>query len=175
MSETRIRVAMADDHALFRQGLRSLLRTQPDVAIVGETDVLDGITALFDEAPCDVLLLDLRMDRIALEQIPALTKRTKVIVVTASENLTECVAAVQAGAAGVVFKRFAVETLMQALHVVAAGGTWLPPSCSRPSRRTCAPDASRRSPPASTRSCAASGSDCATPTSRPAFSSASTR
>jgi DNA-binding NarL/FixJ family response regulator len=105
-----------------------LLRTQPDVALVAETDALDALDTTLTATPCDVLLLDLRMERIALDVIPDLARRVKIVIVTASESFDECIAAVSAGAAAVVFKRFAVETLMQAIHAVAAGGVWLPPA-----------------------------------------------
>jgi two-component system NarL family response regulator len=128
MEAQPIRVIVADDHALFRQGLRSLLRTQSDIAFVAEADSFSTLARVFDSDPCDVVLLDLRMEQSPLGEITKLSKRAKVVVVTASERIDECVAAVRAGASGVVFKRFAVESLMDAIRAVVTGGAWMPPS-----------------------------------------------
>jgi two-component system NarL family response regulator len=128
MTGPPIRVVIADDHALFRQGLRSLLRAQRDVEIVAESDSLAGLELILAETTCDVLLLDLQMERSALGVIAQLAERTKVVIVTASENVEEAVFAISAGAAAVVFKRFAVESLMQAVHAAAAGEAWMPPA-----------------------------------------------
>jgi DNA-binding NarL/FixJ family response regulator len=68
------------------------------------------------------------MERNALADIDALGKRVPVIVLTASEVPADAVAAVRKGARAVVFKRFAVETLMDAIRMVASGNVWLPAS-----------------------------------------------
>jgi len=121
-----IRVVLVDDHALFRAGLKSMLASQPGIEVVGETPLLSDLPALLERVPCDVLLLDLQLERNALSDIPALAKKAAVIVVTASEVLEEGLAAVRAGARGVILKRFAVGDLMQAVRTVVAGGAWLP-------------------------------------------------
>ena len=122
-----IRVAIADDHALFRQGLRSMLRLQPEVTVVSELDRMDDILPSLGQTPCDLLLLDLQMDRNAFADIALLASRVAVIVVTASERVEDGLAAIRAGARGLVFKRFAIETLMKAISTVMAGSVWLPP------------------------------------------------
>jgi DNA-binding NarL/FixJ family response regulator len=123
-----IRIAIADDHALFRQGLKALLKGRDDVVVVGETDRVEGLGAFLDSTPCDVLLLDLRMERSALEDVATLAERIPVIVVTANEYSDEPVTALRAGARAVVFKRFAIEMLLEAVHAVMAGGVWMPPA-----------------------------------------------
>jgi DNA-binding NarL/FixJ family response regulator len=131
MPDTRtqpIRLVIADDHLLFRQGLRLLLKSEPDVTIVGETDRADELPALLDRTPCDQLLLDLQMERNALADIDTLCQRVPVIVLTASEVPSDAVAAVRKGALAIVFKRFAVESLMDAIRMVASGNVWLPAS-----------------------------------------------
>jgi len=122
-----IRVAIADDHALFRQGLRSLLALRAELAVVAETDRVDGLHPMLRHTPCDVLLLDLQLDRNSLADIAALAAQTKVIVVTASEQAEDALAAIRAGASGVVFKRFAIETLVDAVRTVAGGHVWVAP------------------------------------------------
>src|SRR6185436_5802065 len=100
-----LRLAIADDHALFRLGLKSLLALRNDVAVVAETEHVDGLLPMLNATPCDVLLLDLQMDRSSLAEIADLARRVKVIVVTASERADDALAAIRAGASAVVFKR----------------------------------------------------------------------
>ena len=121
-----IRIIIADDHLLFRQGLKSLLESEPEVTIVGETDRAERLPELLDETRCDLLLLDLQMERNALADIEALVLRVPVIVLTASEVPSDAVTAIRKGARAVVFKRFAVETLMEAIRTVASDNVWLP-------------------------------------------------
>ncbi len=121
-----IRIIIADDHLLFRQGLKSLLLTEPDVQIVGETDRADEIPALLDRTPCDQLLLDLQMERNALADIETLALRVPIVVLTASEVPADALAAIRKGARAMVFKRLAVDTLMDAIRRVAQGEVWLP-------------------------------------------------
>jgi DNA-binding NarL/FixJ family response regulator len=123
-----IRIVIADDHLLFRQGLTSLLKHEPEVTIVGETDRADELPALLTRTPCDQLILDLQMERNVLSDIASLVLRVPVIVLTASEVPSDAVDAIRQGARAVVFKRFAVETLMDAIRTVAAGDVWLPSS-----------------------------------------------
>src|SRR5215472_1428989 len=122
-----MRVVIADDHALFRQGLKSLLRLQPDVTVVAELERADALLSTLERTPCDVLLLDLQMERAAFVDIEDLAQRVAVVVVTATERVEDAVAALRAGARGLVFKRFALETLMTAIHTVMEGHVWLPP------------------------------------------------
>jgi two-component system nitrate/nitrite response regulator NarL len=130
MDEPRpvLRVAIADDHALFRQGLKSLLALRADMLVVGETDHVDDVAPMLGAAAADVLLLDLQMDRSSVLEIAGLAAKVKVIVVTASEHAEDSLAVIRAGASGVVFKRFAIENLVEAITEVAAGKVWMPSS-----------------------------------------------
>lgn len=125
---TAIRILIADDHLLFRQGLKSLLKSEPAVQIVGETDRADGLLSLLERTPCDLLLLDLQMERNSLADIDALAARVPVVVLTASEVPADALAAIRSGARAVILKRFAVETLMEAIRTVMEGNVWMPPS-----------------------------------------------
>jgi len=129
--ETPLRIAIADDHALFRQGLRSQLRLQAGLVVVGEVDRADELAAMIAATPCDILLLDLQMERSALIDIKALAERVSVIVVTASERAEDALAALRSGARAVVFKRFAIETLMDAIAAVVDGNVWMPPALQK--------------------------------------------
>jgi len=123
-----LRIIIADDHALFRQGLKSMLKLQPEASVVAEVECVAEIVPALNKTPCDVLLLDLQMDRNALADIESLARRVRVVVVTASEQPADALAAIRAGARAVVFKRFALETLMAALRAVTEGHVWMPPA-----------------------------------------------
>jgi DNA-binding NarL/FixJ family response regulator len=125
---TPLRLIIADDHALFRQGLKSLLLLQPDTQVVAEIESADDVEAVVSDTDSDVLLLDLQMDRWMMEDIARLSRLTNVIVLTASESAQNGVRALRLGAKGVVQKRFAIETLMMAVRSVADGMVWMPPT-----------------------------------------------
>jgi two-component system, NarL family, response regulator len=122
------RLIIADDHAIFRDGLKSLLRRKRDMKVIAEVDSVGALMTVLDETTCGVLLLDLQMERWALDDIGQLATRTKVIVLTASENIENAMAAIRMGARAVVQKRFAVQTLMEAIHAVSDGSVWMPPA-----------------------------------------------
>jgi DNA-binding NarL/FixJ family response regulator len=94
---TPLRIAIADDHALFRQGLKAQLALQPGFIVVGEVDRADGLATLITATACDILLLDLQMERSSLTDIETLAERVAVVVVTASEHVEEGLAAIRAG------------------------------------------------------------------------------
>lgn len=123
-----IRIVIADDHLLLRQGLRSLLKLHPELEILAEVERADDIARVVVETRCDVLLLDLQMDRWALDDVAVLARETKVVILTASEEVPDALAAVRLGAKAVVHKRFAIETLVDAIHAVANGLVWMPPA-----------------------------------------------
>jgi DNA-binding NarL/FixJ family response regulator len=123
-----IRVIVADDHALFRQGLRSLLRLHADIEVVAEVDKASDLRATLAEVGCDILLLDLQMERWLLQDIAALAQLVRVVVLTASERIEDGMAAMRQGARAVVHKRYAIETLTEAIRAVADGLVWMPPS-----------------------------------------------
>jgi two-component system NarL family response regulator len=123
-----LRIILADDHGLFRQGLRSILELHHDVRVVAEVERAGDLVPAIARTPCDVLLLDLQMDRSSLADIAGLAREVRVVVVTASEQPLDALAALRAGARAVVFKRFAVETLMDALRAVQSGAIWMPPA-----------------------------------------------
>jgi DNA-binding NarL/FixJ family response regulator len=124
--QDKIRLIVADDHAIFRQGLKSLLRLEDDLELIAEIDEAGQLRTILADQPCDLLVLDLQMDRWVGEEIAALSKLTKVLVLTASERIEDAMAALRAGARGFVQKRFAFETLIEAIHAVARGQVWTP-------------------------------------------------
>jgi two-component system NarL family response regulator len=123
-----IRLIVADDHALFRQGLKSLLRRHRDFQIVAEVETAAELPQALASNPCDVLLLDLQMERWTVADIEQFSRITKVLVLTASDRIEDAVSALRMGARGIVQKRFAIETLIQAIRLVSAGMVWMPPA-----------------------------------------------
>jgi len=97
---TPIEVIIADDHALFRQGLKSMLRLQPDVTVVAELERASDLLPTLERHRCDVLLLDLQMERNALADIETLAQRVAIVVVTASERTDEATRPSAPGRAG---------------------------------------------------------------------------
>ncbi len=122
-----IRIIIADDHALFRQGLRLVLDLEPGVKVVAEVHRAADLVATVRSVPSDLLLLDLQMERWSFADIEPLSKEVGIIVLTASERTEDALHAIRLGARAVVQKRFASETLMEAIRAAADGLTWLPP------------------------------------------------
>ena len=124
-----IRVLVADDHAIFRDGLRKLLNSDQEITIVGEAQNGEEAIKLVAKLKPDVLLLDLRMpekDGLAvLEEINFDTIPTRVVVLTAAEDDRDVIRAMRLGARGVVLKQSATELLIKSIHRVHAGEIWL--------------------------------------------------
>jgi two-component system NarL family response regulator len=123
-----IRLILADDHALFRQGLASLLRLEPDFEVIAEVERVGDLDRVLTETPCDMILLDLQMERWSMDEIPQLAQRASVIVLTATESAESGMAALRLGARAIVQKRFAIEFLVTAIRAVADGHVWMPPA-----------------------------------------------
>lgn len=124
----RLRAILADDHALFRQGLKLLLEQESDVQVVAEVERASDLARVVAESEADLIVLDLQMERWSLGEIPSLATSLGVVVLTASERPEDALAALKLGARAVVHKRFAVDTLIDALRAAAEGLVWLPPS-----------------------------------------------
>jgi two-component system, NarL family, response regulator len=122
-----IRLIVADDHALFRQGLRSLLALHREVEVVAEVHRASDLLPTLAAHACDILLLDLQMERWLLDDIASLARLAQVVVLTASERTEDALGALRLGARAVVQKRYAIETLITALRSVAKGLVWMPP------------------------------------------------
>lgn len=124
-----VRIVIADDHPLFRDGLRTLLESDARFAVVGEAgDAQAAVEAVRQHNP-DVLLLDLAMPGSsgleALRTLAADPPETRTIVLTAGIGRTETVQAVQLGASGVVLKADASAILFESILAVVQGHFWL--------------------------------------------------
>jgi two-component system, NarL family, nitrate/nitrite response regulator NarL len=129
--ESSVSILIADDHTIFRDGLRRLLEAEPELQVAGEAaDGAETITRVRDLNP-DVLLLDLAMPRVpGMDVLRELSSngnetRTKIIVLTAAVERLEIVQALQLGARGVVMKEAATQLLMKAIRTVMSGQYWI--------------------------------------------------
>ena len=126
-----IRIAIADDHPVVRDGLVSMLETQPDFAIVGSAATGTEAVTLVRATDPDVLLLDLEMPALdgvgVLEALRSANARARGIVFTVFDTDERIVAAVEAGAAGYLLKGAPRAEVFSAVRVVAAGGSLLAP------------------------------------------------
>jgi DNA-binding NarL/FixJ family response regulator len=126
---TAIRVLIADDQALFREGLRTLLSTRPEIAVVGEAaNGADALT-LIERLTPDVVLMDLRMP--VMDGIVATTHvrdrwpSIPVLVLTTFDDDASLFGALRAGAAGYLLKDVSSETLVAAVTAAARGEAFL--------------------------------------------------
>jgi DNA-binding NarL/FixJ family response regulator len=126
-----VRIVIADDHPIFRDGLRRLLETETDLKVIGEA--CDGAEAvkLARTLKPDILLLDLAMPRHpgleALRELSSGAGATgvRVILLTAAAEKAQIVEALQLGARGVVLKDSATQLLLKAIHSVMSGEYWV--------------------------------------------------
>jgi len=128
----RIRIVLVDDQAMFREGLRTLLATQPDFEVVGEA--ANGGEALRLCATCqpEVVLMDLRMPVLdgvaATRQLHALYPDVRVIVLTTFDDDEDIFEGLRAGALGYLLKDASSAKLFEAVRAAARGESFLQPS-----------------------------------------------
>jgi DNA-binding NarL/FixJ family response regulator len=124
-----IRIVIADDHPIVRDGLRKLLILEEDFQVVGEAADGREVLERLQECDPDILLLDLRMPNLdglsALQALQQSNQRTKVIVLTASEDKNEFVQAMKLGCSGIVLKQTAPELIVKSIRKVYGGEIWL--------------------------------------------------
>lgn len=126
---TKLRVFVADDHALLRDGLKALVNAQPDMEIVGEAD--NGRTT-YDKAKelmPDVLLMDISMPEFngvqATEKLRQHCPTIKILALTAYKDKAYLDQLLKLGASGYILKLSAAEELIEAIRIIAAGGIYL--------------------------------------------------
>lgn len=125
----RIRIVLADDHPIVRDGLRKLLSLEDDIDVVGEASDGREVLQVVQDTDPDIVILDLRMPNLdglsALQALQQTHKKTKVIVLTASDDKGEFVQAMKLGCSGIVLKQTAPELIVKSIRKVNAGEIWL--------------------------------------------------
>lgn len=128
----KLRILLADDHMVVREGLKSLINAQPDMEVVGEAE--NGTQALkcaLELLP-DVVVMDISMPEmngvVATERLRKECKETRIVALTVYEDTGYLRQLLKAGASGYVLKRAVVEELVQAIRTCALGGSYIEPS-----------------------------------------------
>ncbi|HEX5069281.1 MAG TPA: response regulator transcription factor [Vicinamibacterales bacterium] len=124
-----VRILIADDHPIFRDGLRRLLESEPGFTVIGEARDGEEAVTLTQQLKPDVLLLDLAMPRatglMALRELKEAGMETQAILLTAQIERAEVVTAISLGARGVVLKESATQMLLKSIRSVMDGQYWL--------------------------------------------------
>lgn len=125
-----IRIVIADDHPIFRDGLQKLLSLEKDFEVVAQVGDGDDVLRAVEEHQPDVLLLDLKLPGThgltILQKLQASQNTTtKVIVLTASDDRNEFVQAMKLGTSGIVLKQSPTDLLFKSIRRVHAGEIWL--------------------------------------------------
>jgi len=132
---SKIRVVLADDHVLFREGTRGVIEQDGDLKVVGEAANGEEAVALVNELNPDVVLMDIAMPKVngieATRQIKANNPSTAVLILTAYDNDQYIFALLEAGAAGYLMKNVGGERLVGAVRAVHAGEAVLHPGIAR--------------------------------------------
>ncbi|MBW2636352.1 MAG: response regulator transcription factor [Deltaproteobacteria bacterium] len=123
--EKKIRVLLSDDHAMVREGLRSVLEDTDDIAVIGQADNGFSAVSLAQELEPDVVVLDYTMPQLdglgATERIRAILPETKILILTMHDNIQFAVRILEAGAHGFLLKEEAADQLITAVRAVQAG------------------------------------------------------
>src|SRR5256884_8576447 len=128
-AKPKIRIVVADDHPIFRDGLCRLLALEEDFEVVAQAQDGRQVLDVLQQFEPDILLVDLKMpglDGLAtLQRLQAAKNKTRVIVLTASDDKNEFVQAMKLGTSGIVLKQTATELLIKSIRKVHAGEIWL--------------------------------------------------
>ena len=134
-NDRRIRVLVADDHAIVRKGICALLATEADIEVVGEAQDGEQAIAVAQKAQPDVILMDLVMPSLdgleAIRRIRACQPKARILVLTSFAGDDKVFPAIKAGALGYLLKDSGPEELVQAIEQVYRGQSSLHPSIAR--------------------------------------------
>ena len=128
----KLKILIADDHALLRDGLKALVNEEPDMEVVGEAE--NGRVALekVKQLAPHIVLMDISMPEMngahATRRLKQLYPTIKILALTAHEDNSYFRHMLEAGASGFLLKRAAAEQLIQAIHIVAGDGCYIDPS-----------------------------------------------
>jgi len=128
---TTIQVLIADDHAIFRQGLATIINRDSDMQVIAQAENGEQAIALFEEHQPDVTLMDLRMPEVegvaAISAICAIAKSARIIVLTTYDSDEDIYRGLQAGAKGYLLKETEPDELLNAIRTVHRGQQYIPP------------------------------------------------
>jgi DNA-binding NarL/FixJ family response regulator len=129
---SNIRVLLADDHAMVREGLRALINSQPGFEVVGEAGDGNTAVAMTMETDPDIVVVDVSMPELSGAQVAAKLRQLrpdrKIIALTVHEERAFMRMLLEAGVSGYVLKRSAADKLVSAIRAVGAGGSYIDPS-----------------------------------------------
>ncbi len=132
MNGEPIRVVVADDHVIVREGLRLVLAAQPTISVVGEAGDGNEALALVEQLSPDVVVMDIAMPNLngldATRHICRRFPEVKVVILTMHENQLYVLQIVKAGATGCVLKRSLGRELVDAIEAAARGETYFSPA-----------------------------------------------
>jgi DNA-binding NarL/FixJ family response regulator len=127
----KLRILLADDHAILRQGLAMLIDGQPDMEVVAQASSGAEAVSLAETSHPDIAVLDLSMPELggaeAAEKIRSCCPGVRMLALTRHADQAYLRRVLQAGATGYVLKRSAADTLITAIRTVAGGGTYIEP------------------------------------------------
>ncbi len=140
-----MRVALVDDHPVFRSGLRAILSSAQDFDVVGEAETARQAYEMAESQQPDLVMLDLNLPGtnglIATRELVRRLPRTRILILSMYTDPSRVSEALAAGATGYVFKSEPPDVLLEAARAVAGGQRWVPPSLepflaagARPSR-----------------------------------------
>lgn len=130
MTET-FQVVIVDDHPLFREGVAGTLCAEPDIEVVGQGESAEDAYRLGTELLPDILLLDISIPGGGLDAIPRIAAAcpvTKIVMLTASEEEDDVIAALKAGARGYIVKGVSARELVRILRAIQAGEAYVTPT-----------------------------------------------
>ena len=128
----KLRIFLADDHMVVREGLKTLVNAQSDMIVIGEAG--DGQTAWQQARDCqpDVVIMDITMPKLnvvqATDQLKRASPTIKILALSVHEDTSYLRQLLAAGAAGYILKHAVADDLIQAIRMVAAGGVYLDPA-----------------------------------------------
>lgn len=134
-TSAKLRVSIADDHAVVREGLKLLINAQPDMTIIGEASNGEEAWQQAKELCPDVIVMDISMPLLngaqATERIKVICPETRILALSAYEDEAHVRQLLASGASGYICKRTIAEDLAKAIRTVASGGVHLDPLVAR--------------------------------------------
>lgn len=130
-----ISILLVDDHALLRQGLRALLQTVPEFAVIGEAENGRQAVQLVDKLKPDIVVMDIAMPQLngleATVQICKISPRSKVLIVSSYSDDVYVQKLTEAGAVGYLIKQAAANELIKAIHETYKGNAYFSPAIAK--------------------------------------------